>query len=284
MTQAIITPQEHQQAAPSPIQIAPETIAKFTQDATSRQYGKVTESDLVGNRPGILATARDRNGMVSQEITGESVIEFRGIAMSVDRAVKVGILRPNGQGGYEEVSQMDRMAHEAQAESERQQDIAERMAPETDLATIDREAPQMLADLIQGAETHGYQVEQITTELLCKPDVFHRQTLPSIAKKLGMTVEQVATQVNRIPSGRERFFFLASSRTAISNAAVGAYCLPSTWAIIPSISAATFVPTFFAGFRPASQSRPNSVMTYEMFCIRYSNALAVRPNLPARSA
>ena len=180
------------------IDINPQALLEMTQQDSARRYGKVTESDLVAPRPGVLATARDKTGMVAQAITPSSVINFNGIEMTVDRAVKVGILRSDGQGGYQEVSQAERVAQQAQTEQKRQDQLADQMAPGVNLRDIDSDAPELLEGLINGVESSGFSMEQIAMEMIGKPELFRNQTFPSIAKKLGANPQLLADQLNQV--------------------------------------------------------------------------------------
>ena len=195
MTQAVISTTK---AEPQAIDINPEYAQHITTQDASRRYSRVTEAEIAGPREGVLATAKTPSGFVAQTITGDSIIQYRGIALTVDRAVSVGILQPDGQGGYREVSSEERTSKHQQDEEQHKQYMQDMMSPSVELSSIDPDAPELLDHLVTTAQSHGYSIEQISAELVSKRETFHTKTLPAIAQKMGINVQDLAQQLDRV--------------------------------------------------------------------------------------
>ncbi|PXX27556.1 hypothetical protein NA66_10202 [Burkholderia pyrrocinia] len=97
-----------------------------------------------------------------------------------------------------------------------------------------------------------------------------------------MTCPYVTTRLSRATSINQVRMAASFGRYAASLREVGGFLL-AAWSRSDMIRGFTLAPTLPAGFNPGIHCLPASCSTAEMFCIRYSNALSVRPNRDAKS-
>ncbi len=160
---------------------------------------KVTAADLVPQRTGLLATARDpRTQMPAAELRPDTLVTVGRVPMRLAVAERLGFVRRASTDEYVEVDAAERAD---KADKAKQEQEAKREAEGAFPAPLNQEASDALTDLAEVARRSGSSLESLYIGALVNADTFKAQTVPHIARASGVSPEALQGAVESVVRG-----------------------------------------------------------------------------------